>query len=153
MTAESNVIDPASDPNAAVNELADRFFDGVLERNPVFATILGDDRWDDRLPDLGSDGRAVDAAAFCEVLTKAEAVDPATLEAEQVITRDLLILVARNGLEAQEAKLYQLAINHISGFATLPIMVAHTCGSRESETAWRRCAASEARPRADRRRA
>ena len=124
MTAESNVIDPASDPNAAVNELADRFFDGVLERNPVFATILGDDRWDDRLPDLGSDGRAADAAAFREVLAKAEAVDPATLEAEQVITRDLLILVARNGLEAQEAKLYQLAINHISGFATLPIMVA-----------------------------
>ena len=124
MTAESNVIDPASDPNAAVNELADRFFDGVLERNPVFATILGDDRWDDRLPDLGSDGRAADAAAFREVLAKAEAIDPATLEAEQVITRDLLILVARNGLEAQEAKLYQLAINHISGFATLPIMVA-----------------------------
>ncbi|HEX2194262.1 MAG TPA: DUF885 domain-containing protein [Candidatus Limnocylindria bacterium] len=112
------------DPNAAVNELADRFFEGVLERNPVYATILGDDRYDDRLPDLGADGRAADAAAYREVLAEAEAIDPERLQPEQVITRDMLLLVARNGLEALDRKLHQLAINHISGVATLPVMVA-----------------------------
>ncbi len=121
-SAESDTRDPR-DPNVAVNELADRFFEGVLERNPVYATILGDDRWDDRLPDLGADGRAADETAFREVLHEAEAIDPAALEPEQVITRDMLLLVARNGLEAMDAKLYQLAINHISGIATLPVMV------------------------------
>ena len=123
-TAESAAQDTGRDPNVAVNELADRFFEGVLERNPVYATILGDDRWDDRLPDLGSDGRAADAVAFREVLAEAETIDPSALEPEQVITRDLLILVARNGLEALDAKLHQLAVNHISGIATLPVMVA-----------------------------
>ncbi len=122
---EASVADrAANDPNRAVNELAERFFEGVLERNPIFATILGDDRFDDRLPDLGADGRAADEAAFREVLAEAEAVDPARLDPEQVITRDMLILVARNGLEALDAKLYQLAINHISGVGTLPVMVA-----------------------------
>jgi uncharacterized protein (DUF885 family) len=112
------------DPNAAVNQLADRFWDGVLERDPVFATILGDDRWDDRLPDLGATGRAADEAAFRETLAGAEPIDPAGLDPEQVITRDMLILVASTYLEALEQKQYQLAINHIFGTQTMPVRIA-----------------------------
>ncbi|HEX2141736.1 MAG TPA: DUF885 domain-containing protein [Candidatus Limnocylindria bacterium] len=112
------------DPNAAVNELADRFFEGVLEREPIFATILGDDRYDDRLPDLGAQGRADEAAAYRGVLAEAEAIDPAALGVEQVITRDMLMLVARNQLEALDRKLYQLAVNHISGVQLMPVTVA-----------------------------
>jgi uncharacterized protein (DUF885 family) len=113
-----------NDPNAAVNELADRFFDGVLGREPIFATILGDDRFDDRLPDLGAEGRAAEAKAYRDVLAEAESIDEAALEVEQVITRDMLMLVARNQLEALDRKQYQLAINHISGVQTMPVMVA-----------------------------
>ena len=114
----------ATDPNAAINEIADRFFEGVLEREPIFATILGDDRFDDRLPDLGAEGRAEEARVYRALLEEVEPIDPAGLEPEQVITRDMLILVARNQLEAQEKKLYQLGINHISGVQTMPVMVA-----------------------------
>jgi uncharacterized protein (DUF885 family) len=113
-----------SDPNAAVNELADRFWEGALERDPVYATILGDDRWDDRLPDLGATGRAADEAAFRDTLAGAGAIDPAGLEPEQVITRDMLILVASTHLEALEQKQYQLAINHIFGTQTMPVRIA-----------------------------
>jgi uncharacterized protein (DUF885 family) len=111
-------------PNAAVNELADRFWEGVLERDPVYATILGDDRWDDRLPDLGEAGRAADAAALRETLAEAQAIDAASLAPEQVITRDMLLLVAETYLEALEQKQYQLAINHIFGTQTMPVRVA-----------------------------
>ena len=52
-----------ADPNAAVNDLADRFWDGVLERDPMWATVLGDERFNDRWPDLGPDGRAADEVA------------------------------------------------------------------------------------------
>jgi uncharacterized protein (DUF885 family) len=112
------------DPNAAVNELADRFWEGALERDPVYATILGDDRWDDRLPDLGAAGRAADEAAFRETLADAEKIDPAGLDPEQVITRDMLMLVASTYLEALEQKQYQLAINHIFGTQTMPVRIA-----------------------------
>ena len=87
-----------ADPNAAVNELADRFWDGALERDPVYATILGDDRWDDRLPDLGAAGRSADEAAYRETLADADAIETTGLEPEQVITRDMLILVASTHL-------------------------------------------------------
>lgn len=114
----------STDPNAAVNELADRFWDGVLERDPVTATILGDERYDDRLPDLGEAGRAADIAAFRQTLAEAEAIGADGLDTEQVITRDMLMLVTRTHLEALERKQYQLAINHIFGVQTLPVRIA-----------------------------
>jgi uncharacterized protein (DUF885 family) len=114
----------ATDPNALVNELADRFFDGVLERDPLYATILGDDRWDDQLPDVGADGRAAEATAYREVLAEAERIPVDELETEQVITRDLLLTIANNNLEALDARLYQLAVDHMSGIQTIPVMVA-----------------------------
>jgi uncharacterized protein (DUF885 family) len=114
----------ATDPNAAINEIADRFFEGVLERDPIFATILGDTRFDDRLPDIGAEGRAEEERVFRALVEEVEAVPDEGLEPEQVITRDMLLLVARNQLEAQEKKLYQMAINHISGVQLMPVMVA-----------------------------
>jgi len=113
-----------ADLNVAVNELADRFWEGVLERDPVTATILGDERYDDRLPDLGEAGRAADTAAFRETLAEAEAIGGDGLDTEQIITRDMLMLVARTYLEALERKQYQLAINHIFGIQTLPVRIA-----------------------------
>ena len=113
-----------SDPNAEVNELADRFWEGVLERDPVYATILGDDRWDDRLPDLGAAGREADATAFRETLAEADAIGADGLDPEQVITRDMLMLVAGTHLEALEQKQYQLSINHIFGTQTMPVRIA-----------------------------
>ena len=114
----------ATDPNAAINEIADRFFEGVLERDPIFATILGDTRFDDRLPDIGAEGRAEEERVFRALVEEVEAVPDEGLEPEQVITRDMLLLVARNQLEAQEKKLYQMATNHISGVQLMPVMVA-----------------------------
>jgi uncharacterized protein (DUF885 family) len=113
-----------ADPNAAVNDLADRFWDGVLERDPLWATILGDERFNDRWPDLGADGRAKDEAAFRSVLDEARRIPADGLDPEQVITRDLLILVAENQLEALDQKQYQLAIDHMSGPQIWPAHVA-----------------------------
>jgi uncharacterized protein (DUF885 family) len=113
-----------SDPNTAVNALADRFWERILELDPIWATVLGDDRFADRLPDIGPEGRAAEEMLSREVIAEAEAIDPGSLDTEQVITRDMLLLVARNSLEALEAKLYQLAVDHIWGVQSLPIRVA-----------------------------
>ena len=114
----------AADPNAAVNQLADRFWDGVLERDPLYATILGDERFNDRWPDLGPDGRAADEAAYRATLADAEAIDPDGLDPEQVITRDLLMLVCRNHLEFLAQKQYQLALDHMAGPQVWPVQAA-----------------------------
>ncbi|MBA2634218.1 MAG: DUF885 domain-containing protein [Chloroflexi bacterium] len=114
----------AADPNAAVNDLADRFWDGVLQRDPLWATVLGDERYNDRWPDLGADGRAADEAAYRSLLADAAGIPADGLDPEQVITRDLLILVAENQLEALAQKQYQLAIDHMSGPQIWPAQAA-----------------------------
>jgi uncharacterized protein (DUF885 family) len=117
-------VSVVADPNATVNELADRFWEGILERDPMWATILGDERYNDRWPDLGPDGRAADEAAFRSTLTDARAVPGEGLEPEQVITRDLLILVCENQLEALAQKQYQLAVDHMAGPQVWPAEIA-----------------------------
>jgi uncharacterized protein (DUF885 family) len=112
------------DPNAAVNDLADRFWEGVLERDPTWATVLGDERYNDRWPDLGADGRAAEEQAYRDVLGEARSMGDEGLEPEQVITRDLLILVAENQLEALGQKQYQLAVDHMSGPQIWPAEIA-----------------------------
>jgi uncharacterized protein (DUF885 family) len=113
-----------TDANAAVDELATRFWERILELNPIQATILGDDRYDDRLPNLGTEGRAEEASLSRQVLEEADAIGADGLEVEQVITRDMLMLVARDGLEALERKQYELAVDHIWGVQTMAVTVA-----------------------------
>jgi uncharacterized protein (DUF885 family) len=114
----------ALDPNAAVNDLADRFWEGLLDRDPMWATILGDERYNDRWPDLGPGGRAAEEAAFRAALAEAREIPVDGLEVEQVITRDLLILVSENQLAALEQKQYQLALDHMSGPQVWPAEMA-----------------------------
>ncbi len=117
-------VPTAVDPNAAVNDLADRFWEGILERDPLTATILGDERYNDRWPDLGPDGRAADEAAFRATLGEAKEIGSEGLEPEQIITRDLLTLVCENHLEALATKQYQLALDHMSGPQIWPADIA-----------------------------
>src|SRR5688500_12675930 len=112
------------DSNAAVNDLADRFWDGVLERDSMWATVLGDERFNDQWPDLGSDGRAAEEAAYRATLAEAKAIPADWLDPEQVITRDLLILVTENQLEALAQKQYQLGLDHMSGPQVWPAEMA-----------------------------
>ena len=114
----------AADPNAAVNDLADRFWDGLLERNPTYATILGDDRFGDRWPDLGAAGRDEQARALRSALEEANAIPADDLDPEAVITRDLVILIAENRLEELELKEYQVAIDHMGGPQVWPAELA-----------------------------
>ena len=109
---------------SAVNDLADRFWDGVLQRDPTWATVLGDERFNDRWPNLGADGRAEEEAAFRSALAEAQAIAPDGLSPEEIITRDLLILVTENHLEALAQKQYQLAIDHMSGPQIWPAEIA-----------------------------
>jgi len=117
-------VSVVADPNATVNDLADRFWEGILERDPMWATVLGDDRYDGRWPDLGPDGRAAEETALRSTLDEARSIPADGLDPEQVITRDLLILVCENQLEAQDQKQYQLAVDHMAGPQVWPAEMA-----------------------------
>ncbi len=102
--------------SAAVDALADRFWDGLLERQPVAATFFGDDRFDDRLDDPGPAGRTADLAAAQALLAEAAAIDRAGLEVEAAITLDMLEVVGRLTVRAHAQATWQLAsIDQLGG--------------------------------------
>jgi uncharacterized protein (DUF885 family) len=93
------------DPAAAVNDLADRYWEAFLEQHPLTATVYGDDRWDDRIDDPSPAGRA--AAADLRARTRAElaTIPAAGLPVEERITHDMLRIICELGDEAESLRM------------------------------------------------
>jgi uncharacterized protein (DUF885 family) len=71
-------------------DLAERYWDHVLEAAPSEATLLGDRRFDDRIEDLSEAAEQRVLATWRGLLAQVEALDPARLGTEDRVTRSLL---------------------------------------------------------------
>jgi uncharacterized protein (DUF885 family) len=99
-----------TDPTSPVNELADRFWEGVLELNPTTATFYGDDRYADRLEDPSPAGRAQARALFEQTAREAAAIPVDGLSTEDRITRDMLQVIGELQVEEDDQGLHQLRV-------------------------------------------
>ena len=111
----------ASDPlDSPVNRLADRFWEDILELNPTTATVYGDERYNDRLEDPSPAGRAKARRLVESVKAEAEAISPDGLSVEDRITRDMLIVIAEQGVEEDDQGVHRLrVVDQINGPQTL----------------------------------
>jgi len=72
------VTQPDRSPSP-VDQLADQFWDDILELNPTTATVYGDERFNDRLEDPSPAGRARARDLMVRTLTEA-GIPPAPVE-------------------------------------------------------------------------
>jgi uncharacterized protein (DUF885 family) len=99
-----------------VDALSDRFWEAILELNPVTATVYGDERYDDRLDDPGPEGRAATRTLMEQTLAEVEAIPAEDLPTEERITRDMLRVVAELGIEEDDQNIHQLrVVDQMSG--------------------------------------
>jgi uncharacterized protein (DUF885 family) len=104
-----------------VDDIATRFWEGFLERQPVYATMVGDRRYDDRLSDPGPAGRERDRQLVREVLDASAQVDRDELPVEDAITLGMLETIARVHLEQDAQRLHEFtSVEHIDGPQGLP---------------------------------
>jgi uncharacterized protein (DUF885 family) len=96
--------------DSAVNRLADRFWESILELNPTTATVYGDERYADRLEDPGPAGRARSRALMVRTATEASAIETDGLPTEDRITRDMLKVIAELHIEEDDQALHQLRV-------------------------------------------
>ncbi|MEO7664640.1 MAG: DUF885 domain-containing protein [Candidatus Limnocylindrales bacterium] len=107
-------------PLSAVDQLAETFWDRFLELSPLSATLNGDHRWDDRLPDPGPQGRARARALATWVIQAAAAIPDAGLPVEERITRDMLRVVGEIFIEDDDARFDTLqVVDQMGGPQTL----------------------------------
>jgi uncharacterized protein (DUF885 family) len=85
--------DPKLPAPSEVDQLADGFWERFKQLQPISATINGDNRYDDRLPDTSAEGRAVARAFADEMRDTATAIPDDGLSVEDRITRDVLRVI------------------------------------------------------------
>ncbi len=103
-----------------VDQLADAFWESILELNPTTATVYGDERFNDRLEDTSAAGRAKVRALMERTKADAEAISPDGLSVEDRITRDMLIVIADQGIEEDDQGVHRLrVVDQIGGPQTL----------------------------------
>jgi uncharacterized protein (DUF885 family) len=78
--------------------LADRFFEQLMELEPVWATFVGIHRWDDRLGDASRDGVEKRVALARQFVRDLEALPEGELSSESLFERELGLHAARRFL-------------------------------------------------------
>ncbi|MGK2850427.1 MAG: DUF885 domain-containing protein [Candidatus Limnocylindrales bacterium] len=104
----TDALDPT--PPNAVNDLADRFWEAILELNPTTATFYGDARYADQLEDPSPAGRARARELMERTAREAAAIPVDGLSTEDRITRDMLQVVAELSMEEDDQGLHQLRV-------------------------------------------
>jgi len=106
--------------DGAAERLFERYWEGLLEAEPILGTEIGDERYDDRLPDPGPEGRAERERLHRGALEEIALLDGSELEPDTRITLDILETVARRDLASLEHRTDRLsAVSHLWGPAGL----------------------------------
>ena len=82
----------------AMDQVSSEFWEAYLRQNPTSATIYGDDRYDDLLPDPSAAGRAEGIAAIRRANEAARAIPADTLTTEDRVKRGLRMSILREAL-------------------------------------------------------
>jgi uncharacterized protein (DUF885 family) len=112
VTDDTNPSRPPRPPRA----LADRFWDGLLALEPLFATVVGDERFDDQLPDPSEKGVARRNDFYRSALADLEALDRSELDRDERTTLAVLEAASRRELDSITYRLDRFsAVTHLFG--------------------------------------
>lgn len=101
-----------------LHALFDREWDYSMRIDPVWASILGDRRWNHLWPDLSQQAREANEKHQQDVLRELEAIDRSDLSAPDQLNRDLFHRSLRVGLERSEMFLHLMPLTHRYGIQT-----------------------------------
>ncbi len=98
-----------------LDRLCAEYWEGNLEASPVTATILGDRRYDDRLPDLSPAATARDQKRLESVLSRVQALDAKALSPADRLTRSALMLEVQKQLDQISCRFEEWNVDPLNG--------------------------------------
>jgi len=108
------------DDTRSIDQIADAFWERYLELSPLSATVYGDKRYDDRLPDPGPAGRAKAREWAVDMIAAADRTSDEGLSVEQRITRDMLRVIGELVITEDDHRLDTLqVVDQMGGPQTL----------------------------------
>jgi uncharacterized protein (DUF885 family) len=110
-----------------LHSLFDEEWQYELRTSPEFATMLGDNRYNDRLSDNSPEFFRSDLEQRRGFLARFEAIDPAGLLPQDTLSRQLMIRKLRLEIEGAQFKHWEMPVNQMGGLhLELPDMVIVT---------------------------
>jgi uncharacterized protein (DUF885 family) len=129
---------PAATPEsqaAHIDRLFEEHWQAWLELNPVMATFIGDHRFNDRYPvTISPEHRAAMRALFETSLAAVEAVEPAALDEQRRLSRELFLREMRHRLEGFRFPDELLPINQFYSQANSFAMLGSGMSAQPFET-------------------
>ena len=122
------------DASPALRALADDYWEARLDASPLFATFLGDHRYDDRVDDVSEDAERARRATWIDLRGRAAALDGDLAPGDR-ITRDLLVHELDDGIRAIDLRLAELASDQMEGVHADLLITAGQLNAPEPEHA------------------
>ncbi|MGI8755740.1 MAG: DUF885 domain-containing protein [Acidimicrobiales bacterium] len=98
-----------------LRDLADRYWEARLRASPLFATFLGDHRFDDRVDDLSVEAEAAQRTIWLAQRAELDRLDPSSLDAVDRVTSRLLGEELDDNVTGIDARLAELASDQMQG--------------------------------------
>ena len=95
--------------------LADDYWQAFLSNEPVFATALGDRRYDDKLPDITPKGRERVEGEYELILKRAREIPVSSLSAADKLTRTALMVEVQAQLDYLSCHLEEWNVDPLGG--------------------------------------
>ena len=116
-------------PDETLRDLAEEYWETLLEASPSTATLLGDHRYDDRLEDLSGDAEQALRGKWASLRERVEAVPRGGLDADDLVTFGLLTAELDDAMAWIDQRLIELQSDQMTGFhiellQAVPVMAA-----------------------------
>ena len=126
---------PKVDKAAQLNTLYEQYWDASLRLNPLQATLQGDTRYNDQLPNFLSAAFRQQSHEFAtEWLDKVEAIGPDGLSGQDLLSYEILVRDARNALAAEQFPSWMLPINQYYNVANVMAILGSGTGAQPFNT-------------------
>lgn len=98
-----------------LRDLAEEYWESVLEAYPTLATLLGDHRFDDRIEDVSVEAEERQRATWSDLLARVDAIDGTDLDPVDQVTRNLLRTELAYGVEQLALRRTELLSDQMEG--------------------------------------
>lgn len=134
-TQELAVEETTIDAATALNTLFEEHFQRGLEMNPIRATFIGDDRYNDRLANsLSPEYRAAEQAMDEEFLTRLLEIDREALGYQDQLSYDLFRINREQSLEGNQFPFHLQPMNQFRSLATFFVQLGSGKGAQPFKT-------------------
>ena len=118
-----------------LDQLYAAYWEEMLKMNPIQATFQGDNRYNDQMPDFYSKAFRDEGRAFTQRwLDKVQAIGPDGLSGQDLVSYQIFVNEAKDGLYAEKFPGWMLPVNQMGSLVTYAAMLGSGTGAQPFKT-------------------